>query len=153
MLAASVSSGSCLLEFTDRRMLERELIDLQKRFKAPLVTSESEPIKRLRRELDEYFNGRRTKFSVPLCTPGSAFQRRVWAALREIPYGETRTYKDQAIALGMPNAVRAVARANGENRIAIVIPCHRVIGSNGKLVGYSGGLERKRRLLELEVAP
>jgi AraC family transcriptional regulator of adaptative response/methylated-DNA-[protein]-cysteine methyltransferase len=150
MLAGSVKSGICLLEFTDRRMLEKELIDLQKRFKASIVTSYSTHIKLLKKQLDEYFMGERTQFNVSLCTPGSEFQNNVWKALRGIPYGETRSYKDQAKAIGNPKAVRAVARANGDNKIAIIIPCHRVIGSDGNLTGYGGGVERKKRLLEIE---
>jgi AraC family transcriptional regulator of adaptative response/methylated-DNA-[protein]-cysteine methyltransferase len=150
MLAASVRNGICLLEFTDRRMLENELIDLQKRFKAKIITSESKYIKQLKVELKEYFDGLRTEFDVPLNYPGSDFQKSVWEVLQKIPYGEVRSYKEQAIAIGNVKAVRAVARANGMNRIAIIIPCHRVIGSNGTLVGYAGGLERKQKLLELE---
>jgi AraC family transcriptional regulator of adaptative response/methylated-DNA-[protein]-cysteine methyltransferase len=87
---------------------------------------------------------------VPLVTAGTPFQERVWSALQAIPYGETRSYRDQADAIGRPEAVRAVARANGDNRISILIPCHRVIGKDGQLVGYGGGLWRKRHLLELE---
>ncbi|MGE4130798.1 MAG: bifunctional transcriptional activator/DNA repair enzyme AdaA [Bdellovibrionales bacterium] len=152
MLAGSVREGICLLEFTDRRMLERELIDLQKKFKAPILTSASIHIQQLREELEEYFAGKRKNFDVSICAPGSPFQQKVWQVLREIPYGETRSYKQQAERVGNPQAVRAVARANGQNRIAIVIPCHRVIGSDGSLTGYAGGLERKRFLLQLEGA-
>lgn len=150
MIAASVKEGICLLEFTDRRMLEREFVDLQSRFKAEIVTYETPVIKKLKKQLKEYFQGKRHEFEVKLCTPGSEFQNRVWDELRRIPYGETRSYKQQAVALKNPKAIRAVARANGMNRIAIVIPCHRVIGSDGSLVGYAGGLERKQRLLEIE---
>ncbi len=150
MLAASVKSGICLLEFTDRRMLERELIDLQKKLHAPIITSESTHIKKLKKQLSEYFSGKRKIFDIPLVSPGSEFQTKVWQGLQSIPYGETRSYKEQAIAIGNVKAVRAVARANGENKIAILIPCHRVIGSDGSLTGYAGGLERKQRLLEIE---
>lgn len=150
MLAASVKSGICLLEFTDRRMLERELIDLQKKLHAPIITSESTHIKKLKKQLSEYFTGKRKIFDIPLVSPGSEFQTKVWQGLQSIPYGETRSYKEQAIAIGNVKAVRAVARANGENKIAILIPCHRVIGSDGSLTGYGGGLERKQRLLEIE---
>lgn len=150
MIAASVKEGICLLEFTDHRGLENELKDLQKRLEAPLVTSKGPHIKQLQSELNEYFEGKRTSFDVPLVTPGSEFQNKVWNILKKIPYGKTRSYKDQALAIENPKALRAVARANGENRIAIVIPCHRVIGSDGKLVGYSGGLPRKKFLLDLE---
>ena len=104
----------------------------------------------LRRELDEYFAGTRKAFDVPLVAPGTPFEERVWQALRAIPYGETRSYADIAREVGSPAAVRAVGRANGMNRIAVVIPCHRVVNKNGELGGYGGGLWRKRRLLHLE---
>ncbi len=100
--------------------------------------------------LEDYFRGRLTEFSVPLLTPGTAFQRLVWSQLRAIPSGTTRSYGEIAAEIGRPTAVRAVARANGDNRIAILIPCHRVVGSDGELTGYGGGLWRKRRLLEIE---
>ena len=101
-------------------------------------------------QLDEYFAGTRTAFSLPLELHGTPFQEKVWEALRHIPYGETRTYKDIAIAIGHPKAFRAVGRANNANPIFIAIPCHRVIGADGSLVGYGGGLEMKKALLELE---
>ena len=97
-----------------------------------------------------YFRGDLTEFSVPLLTPGTDFQHLVWSRLRAIPSGTTRSYGGIAAEIGRPTAVRAVARANGDNRIAILIPCHRVIGSDGKLTGYGGGLWRKQRLLEIE---
>lgn len=150
MLAGSIGRGICLLEFIDRRMLESELKDLHKYFKTRLVVSLSSHIKQLKTQLDEYFSGKRKVFTVPLATPGSDFQKQVWKVLQSIPYGETRSYKDQAIALGNPKAVRAVARANGQNRVSILIPCHRVIGTSGELVGYGGGIWRKKFLLELE---
>ena len=150
MMVASVKQGICLLEFIDRKMLESELKDLSKRLNAPLVTSPGPHLKDLKLQLEQYFSGDRKKFDLPLFTPGSDFQNKVWKGLREIPYGTTRSYKEQAIALGRPAAIRAVANANGANRIAIIIPCHRVIGADGKLVGYGGGLWRKKRLLELE---
>jgi AraC family transcriptional regulator of adaptative response/methylated-DNA-[protein]-cysteine methyltransferase len=150
MIAASVGEGICLLEFNDRRMLPSELAAIQGLFRARIVTGGSPHLTQLEEELEEYFGGRRRTFDVPLSAPGSEFQKAVWDALLEIPYGETRSYKDQAEAVGRPQAVRAVARANGMNRIAILIPCHRVIGADGSLTGYGGGLERKRFLLELE---
>lgn len=101
-------------------------------------------------ELEEYLAGKRRDFSVPLSPRGTAFQRRVWDALRAIPYGETRSYKQIAESVGSPAACRAVGLANNRNPIAVLIPCHRVIGSDGSLVGYGGGLELKRRLLGLE---
>ncbi|HEX9659767.1 MAG TPA: methylated-DNA--[protein]-cysteine S-methyltransferase, partial [Rhodothermales bacterium] len=104
----------------------------------------------VRSELGEYFNRARRTFSVELETPGTPFQQSVWMALREIPYGSTISYGELADRLGNPDAVRAVARANGDNRIAILIPCHRVVGKDGRLTGYGGGLWRKRRLIDLE---
>jgi len=101
-------------------------------------------------QLDEYFAGERTAFDVPLDLRGSEFQRSVWAALLEIPYGETATYGQIADRVGRPGKARAVGRANGSNPVALIVPCHRVIGSDGTLTGYGGGMERKRLLLDLE---
>lgn len=102
------------------------------------------------RELDEYFQGRRKTFDIPCRTHGTAFQEKVWAALREIPYGETRSYRDIAEAIGHPKAYRAVGMANNANPLFIIIPCHRVIGADGSLTGYGGGLPMKKALLMLE---
>ena len=101
-------------------------------------------------QLSEYFNGTRKKFDLPLALKGTEFQKSVWKALMTIPYGETRTYKEIAEIIGNPKACRAVGMANNKNPISIVVPCHRVIGSNGKLVGYGGGIEIKKILLKLE---
>jgi methylated-DNA-[protein]-cysteine S-methyltransferase len=109
-----------------------------------------EPFADVRRQLSEYFDGERAAFDVPLVISGTPFQRRVWQALRQIPYGETTTYGELARRVGRPSASRAVGLANGRNPIAVIVPCHRVIGSDGSLTGYGGGLERKRLLLELE---
>lgn len=102
------------------------------------------------RELDEYFQGKRKTFDIPLRTHGTAFQEKVWAALRAIPYGEVRSYKEVAEAIGHPKAYRAVGMANNANPIFIIIPCHRVIGADGSLTGYGGGLPMKKALLSLE---
>jgi AraC family transcriptional regulator of adaptative response/methylated-DNA-[protein]-cysteine methyltransferase len=150
MVAAATSRGVCLLEFTDRRMLERQLGILGRRLRLPLAPGENDHLKRLREEVDAYFAGRRKAFSVPVHTTGSPFQERVWRELQRIPYGETRSYAAVAAAVGSPEAVRAVGQANGMNRIAIVLPCHRVVNADGKLGGYGGGLWRKERLLALE---
>jgi AraC family transcriptional regulator of adaptative response/methylated-DNA-[protein]-cysteine methyltransferase len=152
MFVCATDDGICLLEFVDRRMLETEFEDLQRRLKAPIVAGENSHTKQLKQELEEYFLGSRQDFTVPLQTPGTEFQNGVWQALGTIPYGETASYQEQATRLNNPKAVRAVARANGMNRIAIVIPCHRVIGKDGSLTGYAGGLERKRWLLDHEKA-
>ncbi len=109
-----------------------------------------EPFAAVSEQLDEYFAGTRTEFELPLAMPGTSFQRRVWRALLDIPYGETITYGEQAHRVGMPSAARAVGVANGQNPISVIVPCHRVIGADGSLTGYGGGLERKRRLLDLE---
>ncbi|KYN23797.1 cysteine methyltransferase [Vibrio cidicii] len=101
-------------------------------------------------QLDEYFSGKRTQFDLPIAAKGTAFQMQVWQALTTIPYGETWSYQELANAIGNPKAVRAVGLANGKNPVSIVVPCHRVIGKNGKLTGYAGGIERKRWLLDKE---
>jgi AraC family transcriptional regulator of adaptative response/methylated-DNA-[protein]-cysteine methyltransferase len=150
MLAGANDAGVCLLEFSDRRRLETQLARLEKRFGARCLPGSSPSLERLQRELGLYFTGRLREFTVPLAKAGTEFQQQVWQALRTIPYGQTRTYGQQAAMIGRPKAVRAVGRANGANPIAIVVPCHRVIGDNGKLTGYGGGLWRKRFLLDLE---
>jgi methylated-DNA-[protein]-cysteine S-methyltransferase len=109
-----------------------------------------EPFAAVREQLDDYFAGRRTRFDVPLTMTGSAFQRRVWSELRKIPYGESISYGELAQRIGIPSAARAVGTANGLNPIAVIVPCHRVIGADGSLTGFGGGLERKRFLLDLE---
>lgn len=150
MLLGATDDAVCLLEFTDRRMLEAQLRRLERGLGSLFIPGTPPPAAQLMEELEAYFRGGLKTFATPLLTPGTHFQRRVWEGLREIPWGQTRSYGELARALGMPDAARAVARANGENRIAIVIPCHRVIGADGRLTGYGGGLERKRWLLELE---
>ena len=150
MLAGASDAGICLLEFMDRRMLATQLRRIRQRFRAQLKTGSSGYLDLLYVQLKEYFSGALKTFTVPMDTPGTEFQTRAWAALQTIPYGETRCYEDQAFAVGRPTAVRAVARANGDNRISIVIPCHRVIGKDGSLTGYGGGIWRKQRLLQLE---
>jgi AraC family transcriptional regulator of adaptative response/methylated-DNA-[protein]-cysteine methyltransferase len=150
LVAGSVDDALCLLEFADRRMIETQITRLQKRLNCVFVPGTSGLFDELTEELERYFGGVLTEFSVPLFAPGTDFQTSVWSRLRAIPSGQTRSYAEVAAEIGRPTAVRAVARANGDNRIAILIPCHRVIGSDGKLTGYGGGLWRKRRLLEIE---
>jgi AraC family transcriptional regulator of adaptative response/methylated-DNA-[protein]-cysteine methyltransferase len=152
MYACAVKEGICLLEFTDRRMLETEFKDLTRRFDAIIVQGHNPHFVLLEKELRMYFEGALKQFTVPLCAPGSEFQQKVWFSLLKVPYGETRTYKQQAHNIGKPDAVRAVAHANGMNKIAIIIPCHRIIGSNGDLSGYGGGIWRKKKLLDIEKA-
>ena len=150
MIAGATDEGICLLEFTDRRMLPTEYKDLTRLLKTTLEDGENRHLKILKKQLKEYFDGSRKDFSIALVTPGSEFQKAVWKELQNIKFGTTRTYQEQSIALNRPDSVRAVANANGMNRISIVIPCHRVIGSDGRLTGYGGGLNRKKWLLDHE---
>ncbi|HCT29349.1 MAG TPA: XRE family transcriptional regulator, partial [Bacteroidales bacterium] len=140
MMAGAVDKGICLLEFSDRKMLETELKSLSKLFNADVIQGSHHHFDLLTLQLIEYFDGKRKEFTVPLSTPGTEFQQHVWEALKKIPYGSTRSYKQQSISLSKPEAVRAVAHANGMNRVSIIIPCHRVIGEDGSLTGYGGGI-------------
>jgi AraC family transcriptional regulator of adaptative response/methylated-DNA-[protein]-cysteine methyltransferase len=150
MLAGAVGTKVCFLEFADRRMLEHQLAALAKRLECRYLPGNAPVLQALNEQLDAYFSGRLQCFDVPLESPGTEFQQAVWGQQLKIPYGETRSYADVAEALGRPTATRAVARANGTNRLAILIPCHRVIGKDGSLTGYAGSLWRKQWLLELE---
>lgn len=150
MLAGATEAGVCLLEFVDRRMIETQLNRLKRIFRVPILPGASSFFALLDAQLQSYFAGELREFTVPLDLKGTPFQQRVWSILRTIPYGATRSYADQARLLGDPAAIRAVARANGDNRIGIIVPCHRVVGSDGSLTGYGGGLWRKRWLLDLE---
>lgn len=150
MFAGAVEDGICLLEFTDRKMLETELKTIAKSLNANIIRGENRHFNLLKKELEEYFEGKRRAFTVPLFTIGTEFQKSVWEELQTIPYGSTRSYLQQANALGKPAAVCAVANANGMNRITIIIPCHRVIGEDGSPTGYGGGIWRKKWLLDLE---
>ncbi len=150
MVACATDKGVCLLEFSDRKGLETELKQLAKYHNANIVQGQNKYFKQLKEELDAYFEGRLKEFKVPLDISGTDFQKQIWQALVEIPYGTTSSYLRQAEVLGKPLSVRAVANANGMNKIAIVIPCHRVVGSDGSLTGYAGGLWRKRKLIDLE---
>lgn len=150
MFVCASKRGVCLLEFVDRRILETEFRDIQRLFNAPILEGENAHTRQTERKIGEYFAGSRFTFDVPLDAPGSAFQQSVWRILQTIPYGQTASYGEQAAKLGKPQAVRAVARANGANRVSIIIPCHRVIGKDGSLTGYGGGLARKQWLLDHE---
>lgn len=150
LVAGATDEGVCLVEFTDRRMLEAQFEAVRKLFRLPVVPGMNRHLARLQDELAGYFAGALRTFSVPLVYPGSPFQRRVWEQLLLVPYGATRSYQELASAVGNPAAVRAVGRANGLNRIAILIPCHRIVNKNGGLGGYGGGLRRKEYLLNLE---
>lgn len=150
MLAAATDEQLVLFEFPHRRMIDTQLDRVRRLMDCELAPGESPVFPMLRSQMDEYFAGTRREFTIPLDTRGTPFQMRVWSALQQIPCGTTTSYGRLAESIGKPDAVRAVARANGDNRIAIIVPCHRVIGSTGELVGYGGGLWRKRKLLDLE---
>jgi len=150
LVAAATPEGVALLEFADRPALRTQARTLRRWFDLPIAPGTNEHLEQLERELAQYFAGEREGFEVPLQVAGSPFQRAVWERLLAIPYGETRSYEDVAEELGRSGAQRAVGRANGDNRLAIVIPCHRVVQKDGSLRGYGGGLWRKRFLLELE---
>jgi AraC family transcriptional regulator of adaptative response/methylated-DNA-[protein]-cysteine methyltransferase len=150
LLAAANDEGICLLEFTERRMLEAQFATLRKRFVCALIPGTNALLEKLKAELTSYFAGTLREFTVPLRYPGTPFQTRVWDVLRRIPFGKTWSYEELARKVGSPKASRAVGRANGLNRIAILIPCHRVVNKDGNLGGYGGGLWRKQFLLDLE---
>lgn len=150
LVLAAVDAGVCLLEFGDERRVTQQASSLHRWFGGPVVRETHPHLDTLQQQLAEYFDGNRTGFTVPLVIRGTPFEMKTWNALREIPYGSTVSYADIARRIGNPHAVRAVGSANGRNRIAIVIPCHRVVNSNGALGGYGGGLWRKKRLLALE---
>ena len=150
LFAGATSKGICLLEFTDRRMLETQIKILRQRLNAEFIPGKNEHFDALDQQLGEYFRGQRRQFDLPLVIPGTEFQQLAWRALTKIPYGETRSYGQQAQAMENPKALRAVGKANGDNRLAIIIPCHRVVAADGSLTGYGGGLWRKKYLLDLE---
>ncbi len=150
MLTIADDQELYLLEFVGRRGLEREIERLRIRAKAAIIPGKTDPIVSIEAELESYFSGDLTTFKTPIHLMGSEFQKKAWQALMRIPYGETRSYKEQAHAIGQPSACRAVANANGANQLAIVIPCHRIINTNGELGGYGGGIAMKKWLIEHE---
>ncbi len=152
MLAIADEEKLYLLEFVDRRGLEREIERLRMKTKSAIIPGSAAPITSIETELKAYFDGSLRSFKTPIHLLGSPFQKEVWAELMRIPYGTTRSYGAQASAIGKNKAYRAVANANGANQLAIVIPCHRIINSNGDLGGYGGGVERKKWLIEHEAA-
>jgi len=149
-ILGSYAGKLCLVDPLKRK--NRVIIDnrLQQNLKVKYVEQDDAILKQTRKQLDEYFDGTREKFNIPLLMVGTDFQKKVWNSLLTIPYGQTSTYKNQAKAIGEEKAIRAVANANGANALSIVIPCHRIIGTNGKLTGYAGGLVLKQTLLTLE---
>ena len=150
MVAVSDDSHLLLFEFVDCRGLEKEIEKLRNKTKSAIIPGNSFPIQSIIQEIELYFSGQLQQFKTPILMLGSPFQQLVWETLQTIPYGETRSYKQQAELLGRPESFRAVANANGANQLAIIIPCHRIINTNGELGGYGGGLDRKRWLIELE---
>jgi O-6-methylguanine DNA methyltransferase len=149
MTLGATDRAVVLADFSERRMMPAQLAAVRRRI-GPTSPGTAPLLDRAARQLDEYFAGERRAFDLPLDHPGSAFQERVWAELLRIPYGETIAYRDLAARVGSPLAPRAVGRANGSNRLAIIIPCHRVVAAGGGLGGYGGGLPAKRHLLDLE---
>jgi AraC family transcriptional regulator of adaptative response/methylated-DNA-[protein]-cysteine methyltransferase len=152
MLAAATDEGLCLLEFHDRRMLETQITRVRTLLDCEIVPGNHEVLQQTGEELKRYFLGELKQFSVALVVRGTEFQEAVWRRLLEIPYGETLSYEKLARDIGRPGAQRAVGRANGDNRLGIIVPCHRVVRSDGSLCGYGGGVWRKRHLLDLERA-
>jgi O-6-methylguanine DNA methyltransferase len=150
LLLGASAHAVCLLQFTEGEQLGERIHSLQVRYPQCAVNEDHPWLRTLRMQLEEYFQGHRRDFDVPLRFEGTPFQERVWSALQRIPYGQTCSYLDVAKQLGDAQATRAVGAANGANPIAIVIPCHRVVNANGQLGGYGGGLWRKRILLDLE---
>lgn len=150
MLAIADEQFLYLLEFVDRRGLEREIERLRIKTQSAIIPGVTAPITQIQHELKAYFEGAIKSFETPITLLGSSFQKRVWQELTRIPYGQTRSYADQAKAIEHASAFRAVANANGANQLAIVIPCHRIINSDGKLGGYGGGISRKQWLIDHE---
>lgn len=150
LILASLGNELCLCDWRGMPCAERNLQRIKRAILADFRMDDSPVLEHTRRQLDEYFAGNRKVFEIPLRPVGTDFQLQVWKTLQEIPYGETRTYGEIAQAIGNPKSVRAIAQAIGANGIDILIPCHRVIGSNHSLTGYTGGLDKKRFLLELE---
>lgn len=150
MMAAALKDGICMCAFMNMFHIEAHLAKLKEKFDAEVISSENEYFYKLRIELQEYFKGTRKSFSLPLKLVGTPFQIRVWKELLQIPYGTTISYKTQATNINQPKAYRAVANANGQNMLNILIPCHRVISNDGKLSGYGAGVQKKEFLLGLE---
>ena len=150
MLAGATDKGICLLEFTDTDRLEWQIPNIEKCFSLKTKKGDTTFIKQLEEQLLAYFSGELQHFDLPLHTKGTPFQMKAWDTLLTIPYAETRSYQEQATLIGNSKAFRAVASANRNNRISIIIPCHRVIAKNGSLAGYGGGLDRKQYLINLE---
>ena len=152
-ILGSFEQKLCLMDYRYRKM--RISVDkrIQKGTQAKYIERNDEVLDLTKQQLDEYFSGDRTKFDIPLLLVGTDFQKRVWKALMDVSYGDTSSYLELAKSIDNEKAVRAVASANGANAMSIIIPCHRIIGSDGSLVGYAGGLPAKKRLLKIENCP
>jgi methylated-DNA-[protein]-cysteine S-methyltransferase len=150
LVLGSLEDKLCLCDWRYRKMRDRVDARLRSLLSAEFVPDNSPVIEQTIKQLKDYYQGRRRGFDVPLLLAGTDFQQQVWRALIDIPYGEITSYRELSEAIGNKSAVRAVANANGANAISILIPCHRVVGSNGELTGYGGGLRAKAKLLELE---
>ena len=150
LILASIGDELCLCDWQEKPCAERNKRRLERHLEAEFISKSSSVLEQTKAELDEYFAGERKIFNIPLCPIGTDFQKQVWQALLEIPYGETRSYKEIALKVDNLKGVRAVAQAIGANGISILIPCHRVIGTNHALTGFAGGIEAKRLLLNIE---
>lgn len=157
MIACASEDGVCFLDFVDRKNFDKLFTSMVNMINGEIIEiKNNENIKpyniiiRLEKELDEYFSGKRKEFTIPIITTGTEFQNKVWNELLRIPYGKTISYKEEAEIINQKNAFRAVANANGKNKLSIIIPCHRVIASDGKLSGYGGGIDKKEFLISLE---
>lgn len=150
IIACATENGLCFLGFIGQKRIEKQFNEIQKKFNAIILPGKNVHLTKVKKEITEYFDGKRKIFSVSLDIVGTDFRKKVWEELLNIPYGKTVSYKEQATAINNIKAIRAVAAANGANKISIIIPCHRVIGSNGSLTGYAGGLHKKSWLLNFE---
>ncbi|WP_229709068.1 methylated-DNA--[protein]-cysteine S-methyltransferase [Silvimonas iriomotensis] len=152
MIACATDRGLCLLEFIERPTLAKEYADLSRLLTAPVIDAPHDYTREAEQQINAWFAGQRLDFDLPLDMPGTAFQQQVWQALLALPFGSTASYQQQAERIGRPDAARAVGAANGQNRLAVIVPCHRVFAKNGNLTGYGGGIERKRWLLAHEAS-
>jgi len=150
IIACATEKGLCYLGFIGQKHIEKQFAEIQKHFNAIILPGRNIHLTKVQKEVNEYFDGSRKEFSVSLDIIGTDFRKQVWNELLKIPYGKTASYKEQALAMNNLKAIRAVASANGANKISIIIPCHRVVGSNGSLTGYAGGLHRKSWFLNFE---
>jgi AraC family transcriptional regulator of adaptative response/methylated-DNA-[protein]-cysteine methyltransferase len=150
LVLGATAAGVCLVEFSNKRSLAADMARAQDQLGEEDSSAVRQHLAQVKKELEEYFTGKRVAFGVPIVCRGTAFQNAVWKSLMKIPYGQTRSYGEVARAVRAPGAARAVGQANGQNRVAILIPCHRVVASGGRLGGYGAGLWRKEFLLDLE---